>query len=231
VTKSSHVRVRGAQLSILGASTTATYETLWEGQTLDIGFTNRLFLVPGSSGPRRFVIPREIPEEGKQKIVKSLDGVLTLLNKSHRIEVDPKAHKILEDWYLSLERSIHNKRIDTYALRFLILLAINNEKLEVTPEIVESVIQIMQWQLKARQELDPIDADDRVARMEEKIRRVLNNRGPMSERNLKRAVHTERSGLWCFEHAIKNLSKGPAREIFQDKKTKRWKSVTALVPK
>ena len=51
------------------------------------------------------------------------------------------------------------------------------------------------------------DAENTVARMEERIRRAL-ARGRMPERDLKDAVHVERVGLWVFETAVLNLQKG-----------------------
>jgi hypothetical protein len=120
---------------------------------------------------------------------------------------------------LNLEQSIHTKRLDTYALRFLILLAVNAEKNEVDETTVRAVIDLMNWQLQARRLHDPIDADSAIAKIEEKIRRVLTT-GPRSDRDLKRTVHYNRIGTWVFSSAIKNLSRG--NEIHFDKTAKSW---------
>jgi hypothetical protein len=51
--------------------------------------------------------------------------------------------------------------------------------------------------------------------MEEKIRRVLRVKGTITERELKRNIHAERSGLWIYSAAVKNL--GIAGEVEWDK--------------
>ena len=58
--------------------------------------------------------------------------------------------------------------------------------------------------------------------MEEKIRRVLNG-GCKSKRELQRAVHAERAGIWYFETALTNLLK--SEEIINDTKTKKYTKI------
>ena len=41
------------------------------------------------------------------------------------LEITPEALALYESWYMNLEQSIHTKRLDTYAMRFMILLAVN----------------------------------------------------------------------------------------------------------
>ena len=66
---------------------------------------------------------------------------------------------------------------------------------------------------------DPIDADNAIAKMEEKIRRNLSNI-PLKEWKLKDNVHVERTGLYIFECAKENLRK--AGEIIWNKTEKQW---------
>jgi len=136
------------------------------------------------------------------------------------LEITLGARALYEDWYLNLEQSIHTKRLDTYALRFMILLTVNAGKCEVDEMVARDVIDLMNWQLQARQMHDPIDADSAVAKIEEKIRRVLKT-GPRSDRDLKRAVHYNRIGTWVFTNAVRNLTK--SNEINFDKTTNAWR--------
>ena len=57
----------------------------------------------------------------------------------------------------------------------------------------------------ARPPFDPVDAENKIAALEEKIRRVLTAKGPRSTRELRRDTHADRVGLWAFEQALKNL--------------------------
>jgi 5S rRNA maturation endonuclease (ribonuclease M5) len=220
-TKKRDIRLTNAHLCLLAASTVQTYETIWTSQFLDIGLPNRLFLVPGR-GRRCFPIPREIPEEEKKALADRTEKILRMVGNGLRMTVEPEAYKEFEGWYLNLESSTHSKRIDTYALRLMPLLAINDGKTSVDADTIRKIVRIMNWQLEVRRQLDPIDAESAVAKMEEKIRRALRASGRLTDRELKRATHYNREGIWIFNQALKNLSDGRDREIWFDGKGKTW---------
>ncbi len=216
-TKKSNLSIDGGHLSLLAASTVQTYEALWTSQFIDIGFTNRLFLVPGS-GSRRFPIPEKVPEEEKRELRRDIGRILEHANEHRELRITNEGRAIYEDWYKQLE-GIHAKRLDTYAARFMILLAVNELKPEIDEEIVRKVLDLMDWQYEVRAQHDPVDAENTTAKMEEKIRRVL-KKGPHSERDLKRAVNANRAGLWIYTAALKNLQ--GAEEVSWDPRQKKW---------
>lgn len=217
-TKDREIILTGAYLSILAASTIETYERCWDSAFQDIGMTNRLFIVPGQ-GKRQHAIPGRVPSHEWDVMKNDLGKILRVASMTPELDITPGARALYESWYLNLEQSIHTKRLDTYALRFLILLAVNAEKNEVDEPIVQDVIDLMNWQLQARRMHDPVDADSAVAKIEEKIRRTLTT-GPRSDRDLKRAVHYNRIGTWVFSNAVRNLTKSD--EIHFDKTAKSW---------
>lgn len=217
-TKDREIILSGACLSILAASTIETYERCWDSAFQDIGMTNRLFIVPGQ-GKRQHAIPGQVPGHEWDVMKNDLGKILRAASMTPELDVTPGARALYESWYLNLEQSIHTKRLDTYALRFLILLAINAGKSEVDEPIVQDAVDLMNWQLQARRMHDPIDADSAVAKIEEKIRRILTT-GPRSEYEIKRAVHYSRIGTWVFTNAIRNLTK--SNEIHFDKTAKTW---------
>jgi hypothetical protein len=217
-TKDREIILTGACLSILAASTIETYERTWDAAFQDIGMTNRLFIVPGQ-GKRQHAIPGRVPYYQWDLMKNELRKIINTAFITPEMDVTPGARALYEKWYLNLEQSIHTKRLDTYALRFMILLAVNAEKNEVDETTVQAVIDLMNWQLQARRLHDPIDADSAIAKIEEKIRRVLTT-GPRSEYEIKRAVHYSRIGSWVFTNAIRNLMKG--EEIHFDKKANTW---------
>jgi hypothetical protein len=100
------------------------------------------------------------------------------------------------------------------------LLAVNDLKNKIDKETVSRVIKLCDWQLAVRKLHDPIDADNKIAKMEEKIRRQLVN-GPKKERELKQGVNVNRAGLWAFDTAKKNLER--AGEISLSKNSKKWR--------
>jgi len=219
ITSKSEVNLERAYLSMLAASTVATYERTWDASFTDIGFNNRLFLVPGS-GEKKFSFPKKISFEDKAKLRDRLGAILKAVAEETEFDITPEAEAIYHNWYMNLERTIHAKRLDTYALRFMILLAVNERRGRIDRDIVDKVARLMDWQLEVRRLHDPIDADGQTAKTEEKIRRILRAKGPLTDRDLKRHVHADRTGLWIYQTAIRNLQ--AAREIRWMKTEKQW---------
>jgi hypothetical protein len=218
-TKTTDIFLEDAYLSLMGASTIQTYENMWSTQFTDIGFNNRLLIIP-ATGERKHSIPKSIPVPEKHSIKQKIGELLQLVGQFAKLEIAPDARDLFDDWYMNLERSLHAKRLDTYALRLMSLLAINEAEIEVSSQIVKKVISLMDWQLEVRKQHDPIDADNAVAKMENRIRRCLGTR-PMSDRDLKRGCNMNRYGWWLFDTARKNLER--SNEIFYDKRSNLWR--------
>ncbi|MGO8942110.1 MAG: hypothetical protein ACLQJ7_00340 [Syntrophobacteraceae bacterium] len=218
-TKSKHFKMENAYVSLLAASTIQTYQNTWESAFTDIGFNNRLFLVPGS-GERRFSIPTKISETEKRIIQSGLDNIIRFTERNPEIQISPEATSLYHEWYMGCEKSIHVKRLDVYALRLMTLLAANEQKSCVDEEIINKATALCDWQLEVRKLHDPIDADNKMAKMEGNIRRHLAG-GPLSERDLRRKTNADRCGLWIFQTARDNLRK--SSEICADSKTGTWK--------
>lgn len=121
--------------------------------------------------------------------------------------------------YFSLNPGPFSKRLDTYGLRLMIILAINEREMSITEEISRAVVKLLQWQLEVRRECDPVDAENNIAKVEEMIRRAL-AQGPIEIRDLQRRVHYNRYGLFAWRSGIDNLCK--SREVFFDNRTKTY---------
>lgn len=210
--KNSSIELNGVHLSMLAASTVQTYERIWTASFTDIGFTNRLFLVPGE-GTRQFSLPGKIPEGHRRQVKAELAGILGHVGDGLELPITQEARDMFQEWYMALERSIHTKRLEIYATRLMPLLAVNELKFEVDGTTIEKAMALADWQLNVRREHDPIDADNAIAEMEERIRRYLRNED-LTERDLRRKLHRiiERTGVFCFTRAVQNLRAG--REIY-----------------
>lgn len=217
-TKNSSIKIENAYLSILAASTIQTYERIWTPSFTDIGFSNRLWLVPGSA-ERKFSLPAKIPQDQKQALRNGLVDMLRSVGEGMELDLTEEAKALYQDWYMNLEQSIHAKRLDTYSMRLMPLLAINEYKDEVDKATVDKVIALANWQLEVRRLHDPVDAENKVAKLEERIRRALRN-GPKTDRELKQRANANREGLWYYGMATSNLVK--FREIVWDRKSKSW---------
>ncbi len=221
-TKTEHVRLENAFLSLLAASTIETYENAWEPAFIDIGFLNRLFIVPGS-GKRRFALPKKIPDSDKHLLKQRLGQLLGHVGtEGLELDLTPEARDLYESWYESRDTSMYDKRLGTYAMRFMSLLAVNELKREVDLETIEKVIALVEWQKKVRSVYDPIDAQGTVAAMEERIRRMLKTKGPRSIMDLKRDVNYSRYGIWVWRTSLTNMTR--AGEIYWNKNTEQYAS-------
>ena len=167
LTKDHKIDMNNVHLSILAASTVETYQNMFTAKFTDIGFTNRLFVVLGESN-RKFAIPKQIPSDLKANLKKDLFQVHEYIGTSPNGEcfplpIDTEALKIFNNWYHNQERSVFTKRLDTIGHRLLLLLTMNESLNVVTPEIANKVVALLNYQLAARREVDPIDADNAIA--------------------------------------------------------------------
>jgi hypothetical protein len=205
---------------MLGASTIDTFRRLFTSSFLDMGFVNRLFLVPGE-GERKDSIPKQIPEDIKAELKGTLLRTLDALGNWHAFPINPDAYALFDQWYhgkLGNEEmfsSVHSVRLDTYAMRFMSLLAVNESKQTVDLNIMEKVIKILNWQYRMRLLCDPIDADNRTAAVEQQIRNHLKaNPDGLTEGRLKGRVGIAHYGIYFWNRAISNLKNaGEVREM------------------
>jgi len=205
-TKGHSIQIDSAYLSILAASTVQTYQRMWTPSFMDIGFINRLWIVPDRA-QRKVSIPLSIPDREKAPLKKILSLMFESVSRfvpPISLPITPGAHEIFSDWYARTSGSIFAKRLDTYGHRFMILFSINEGKAEVTPDIAERVILLLEWQREVRKEYDPIDAEGKIAKLEQLIRKAL-SKGPLDKRTLQHQLHYERFGLSAWNTAIKNL--------------------------
>ncbi len=96
-------------------------------------------------------------------------------------------------------------------MRLMILLALTTADpatpigdIQIGVDVVKAVLALCDYQLEARRECDPVDAENAVARCEEVIRRRV-KKEPRALRELKRACHVERVGIWVFNTAMQHL--------------------------
>jgi len=217
-TKTSDVLVEDAHLSLLAASTEETHAKTWDPGFTAIGFSNRLWIVPGY-GEKKFAFPKKVPDTEKQPIREGLIKTLKSVGGNLGLDMTPDAERLFQDWYLNCETSVHVKRLEGYALRFMALFCANECRPEIDAEIAGKASALCDWQLEVRRIYDPIDADNTIAEMEERVRRYL-RQTELTERELKTKLHRiiGRSGTWCFVTALKNLR--AAREIYYRKNKK-----------
>jgi hypothetical protein len=216
------IKVENAHLAMITACTVDTWNRVWTPTFTAIGFQNRLFLCPGK-GCRQFAFPDKIPESENEHLKEMFKEIADWIGEGREIGITDEARQLYETWYFGREKSVHSKRLDVYALRFMVLFAINEMKDIIDPDIITRVIKLMDWQLAVRKVLDPMDCDNKVALMEAKIRRYLSPPGTIkTEREVKRACHLKQAGYWIYNYAKNNLI-GAGEIIIAGKKAAKHK--------
>ena len=208
-TKKTDFLIKDARLSILGCCTLQTYDSMWTREAIAIGFENRLLLV---SADRKNKVAWPQPVEGHESLLKTVGdrihkqlAKLPLDGSSLRFEITADALEIWEHWYDVLPDSPHARRLDTIGFRLLALLTLTTDKEIVDAEVVDAVVKILDYELQLRRLIDPIDAENSIARVEQKIVRALQAYGALSKRDLRRKVHADREGDWVFTKAVSSL--------------------------
>lgn len=223
-TRRTKIRLRDAHISLLGACTEDTFSSMWTPEFLAIGFINRLFLVPGRPS-RSIAMPEPVPQGQRDELARKL---LQLVEDAHRrstvtlvvggqnfplpgpeprkLRLTPDALHLWQQWYNNRPTGVHADRLDDLGLRLMVLTEVSRGNLRtVERDTAERVIKILDWQYAVRRVYDPIDAESRMAAMEQRIKRVLLAKGPLGERELRQHAHASRAGLWLFQRALQNL--------------------------
>jgi hypothetical protein len=224
-TKNKHTKIENLHLSILGASTIGTYESMFDSGMDDIGLINRLWITP-VEGERKFPIPKRIDEEIRKSLKEKLSKVLSKVKAGDPkiLEITTSADELFKDWYFNrLEKSLYANRLESYALRLMILLAVNNSGENVDEGIVRMVIDLCDWQLRVRKHYAPIDAENTTAKIEELIRRQLAQHGTLTEGRLRKLTNAKRYGEYFFQRGLNNLKS--SGEIIDPTKRKRFSLV------
>jgi hypothetical protein len=196
------IEVDDGHLSMIACCTVDTYSSMWTAEAISIGLANRLFVV-SSDRKRKIAWPKQPDLDRIEKIVKRIQRQFDTLPKIFGITPEAKAR--WTEWYESLASGIHTKRLDALGFRLMPLIALTTDRQVIDLPTVDATLAILDYELKIRLLTDPIDAENVVARLEEKIRRTLAAKGPLSHRQLLQFTNANRSGLWAYETAVANL--------------------------
>jgi hypothetical protein len=211
-TRKESIVIKDAHLSLVSCCTTDTYAHIWTTEAIAIGLVNRLFVVAADRRPK--VSWPEPPNTEKLKSLRS--RIASQRAKATVLDITADAKRDWDAWYKRLsEESIHVNRLDTIGFRLMSILAITTDKDVIDAEVVAAVTAILDYELRVRTLVDPIDADNTVAKLEQNIRRVLSVKGPLTLNRLRQSVGADRAGLWLFERAIANLVKPPFQIVLR----------------
>jgi len=199
-----------------------TTDEMWEDQfSVDfqkIGLLNRLWICP-SNEKIKVPWPEEIPEEEVSRLVRALNDIDERWPlPSTSVRLDNEAMALWRLWYNDLDTSEEARRLENYAIKFLQIFCLSENKMIVIEEMLQRVFQLIEWQRQMRIQYAPIITDDKQSKpgMEERIRRVLRNVEFINMSNLQNKVHMERFGLETFSRALSNLEENNEIKIVKE---------------
>jgi hypothetical protein len=199
--------VKGANLSLIGASTLEDFTKTWSAKHADAGFFSRLLIV-GADADKRIPRPRDPDPGALEELVLEIRKVFDLLRKRQCvIKMDPVAEELWSKFYDTFGDGPEWNRIDTYGFRLMALQAVLRHEETVSKENVQGVIDFLEYEVAVREVVTPVVTENLVAQMEEQIRRKLARGVTMTKRELQRATNYQRSGIDVFNRAIGNLKK------------------------
>lgn len=214
LTLSNLIHIVDGHLAFLANSTEETYKNLLDAAEFrDIGFLNRLFLVTSESR-KRVAKPKMPPESVLAPIRAELAGYIASLpplnedgsaNREVVIPLTNAAEQMWNDWYLSLDETDETARLDNLGMRLMGLLAFSSGRSVIDEELLRSVLDILGYEEHVRSVYRPIEATNDFAKMEQKIRLALKQRGRISKRDIRRYTNADRHGLRVFKWALSNL--------------------------
>lgn len=196
--------IEPGHLSLMAACTKETYEKIYTPEFIDIGFPNRLFIVPAERS-RKVPRPRNIPDDQLDPIREKLSVIHTLAKQGKTITMTINADAVYDEWYYSLPQSDYVSRLDGYAQRLIILTAVSDGRWQADDGITRRVAEMCNWQLMMRRTYAPYDADTMLAQLEQRIVRRLTMHGAHTERKLSQYIKANRYGYGLFGKAINNL--------------------------
>ena len=219
-TKTAALDVTNGHLVLLSNTTEEVYLSLQNSTEMgDVGFLNRLFLIYSDKLVRR-PRPKKIPDDILDPLVEQLADLLAALppldengvaSNEIRLSFTPDAGAIWDKFYLEMEQSPLTTRLDSLGPRLMGLFAFASGKSVIDVEIVRATIDVIEYQRRVRETLQPDTAMTPEAKVENLILRQLKKRGELTERDLKRYSNCGRYGSQACKRAITNLS--DAKEI------------------
>jgi len=206
VVKKNVQSISNVRLSIIGCSTIETWNSMFTASFINIGFINRLWLVPGE-GKKKDFLPPEIPRHKITALYARLTSIFEFFPNGSVMEVDSEALDLLQEWYESCEASDFTKRLETYGLRILMLMALSEKKRSINEDMAKRCIQLLEWQKEVRESYQPVEYTSVVAQIENLIRKAVMIHSGISKSQLLSRIGAKRFETWKVDKAIETLIK------------------------
>ncbi len=178
-------------------------DLLSRGDAVGGGLMSRLNLI-GSEGGFENVGRMGVPDFTALQ-ASFLPRVCLLANTKTTILPARGADGVIDDWVSTLPEG--SERLNVHVLRSALLLAWLRREETITAKIAEDAIRLGQYQVSSHEFYRVAAAESQCARIQAKIVRALDMKGPQAKRELQRGTHSYRYGTDAWSRALDGLIK------------------------
>jgi hypothetical protein len=205
--------VKGAYLSILGASTLDDFRHTWTSEHVDAGSVSRFFLVGADAPTQRVSFPGKPDQELVQVLRLQVKDLVDKLRRESKggakpveLSIERPARTLWHQFYASTGQGEEWNRITTYGLRLMTIQSVLKGETSVSEETVREVIDLCYYEAAVRELAKPLVAENQYAKLELLVLRHVPKDGtPISRRELFQKTNAGRFGTELFERVLRKL--------------------------
>jgi hypothetical protein len=200
------IELSNAALALIGSATPEGYDQMWVGSRgASGGLQSRFTLVTTTAPP----IPTRPRPSDEEKIKAALERIKSQIRCSNvLLSMTDEASGMLHDWWNKTTREKNSEvRIPDIVKRFLMVLAVTNDRDAIDRDLMSVGIQFGEYQIAVRERFMPVDSFSWTQAFENKIITIHEKHGPMTRDKCRKLVHPDRSpgGFGEFLKAYGNL--------------------------
>lgn len=200
-----------AQNTLLAGTTPTLWAEMFSGKQIEgSGLFQRFNIVAADNIQR--VGTLLTPDLGDFSLRLS-SRVAKLENVPVRFPVHSSALILMNDWFQKVSASVNGEepdpddygRINVLGWRNAIHLAWLKGQKEITAEDMTQILKLCDYQLAMRKKCKPSTGENPTALLEDKIRRIVTEKGKIKVRDARRKLNANRYGITTWDRAVKNL--------------------------
>jgi hypothetical protein len=188
---------------LAGVTETDWFNLLGRGDAVGGGLMSR-FNIIGTEGEYENVAKMNPPDVTQLQMT-FLSRIARLEDSHIKLTTTKDADAVISEWADNLPEG--SERMNIHVWRGALLLAWLRHEETITAKTAADAVRLGQYQVKSHEFYRTKSADTANARVQAKILRALEMKGPMSKRSLQRHTHADRDGTDLWNRALEGLLK------------------------
>jgi hypothetical protein len=177
------------------------FDLLSRGNAVGSGLMSRFNMIGTEGGYEN--VSRMNPPDFTALQETFLPRVMQLEDAHTRLVPSEAADRIISEWTESLPEG--SERMNIHAWRSALLIAWLRHEATISAKTAEDAVSLGRYQVASHEYYRTRSADTANARVQARIVRALEMRGPMKKRALQKATHAERDGTDLWSRALDGL--------------------------